>query len=86
MKQRQTEEVRGNPRGWKWARDRFLDGISQATGDMRQLATCFRGDLNWSMAAQQLERRERAFRALINGRMPPQTVSPLILPPGFVRH
>lgn len=86
LTQRETQGARGNPYGWRRARDRFLDGLKQATGGMRQLATCFRGELQWSVMAQQLERREAGFRALLVGRMPRPTVSPLILPPDFVRH
>jgi len=88
---RETEGARGNPYSWNRARKRFLDGIRQATGGMRQLATCFRGDLRWSMMAQQLERREQLFRALLVDRpLPPAQVAAavpkLILPPGYVRH
>jgi hypothetical protein len=39
----------------------------------------------WSMLAQQLERREQAFRELLRGN-DPQPMSSLILPPGFSRH
>jgi len=86
MKQLETQGARGNPYAWKRARQRFLDGIRQATGGMRQLATCFRGDIRWSILAQGLEQREKQFRALLIGkqimtRQPPQ----IILPPGYVR-
>lgn len=101
MKQNETPEARGLPYGWRQARARFLEGIRQATGGMRQLATCFRGDLHWSVLAQQLERSERSFRDLLLGRR--QILAPtaalaakiqktaaavpkLILPPGYVRH
>ncbi len=86
MKQLETEGMRGNPYTWRRARQRFLDGLKQATGGMRQLATCFRGDLRWSMMAQELERREQGFRDLLLGRKPKAPRSGLILPPGFVRH
>lgn len=85
IKARQTEGARGNPYAWKRARLRFLDGLKQATGGMRQLATCFRGDFRWSYMAQQLERREEAFRALLVGRTV-KSIPKLILPPGFSRH
>lgn len=81
----ETQNVRGNPYAWKKARLRFLDGLKQATGGMRQLATCFRADYRWSILAQELERREQAFRALLIGRKP-HPMRSLILPPGFVRH
>jgi hypothetical protein len=80
-----TSDVNGAPINWRKARDRFLEGIRQATGGMRQLAVCFRGDFMWSMLAQQLERREQAFRELLRGN-DPQPMSSLILPPGFSRH
>lgn len=77
-----TEGARGNPYAWKRARSRFLDGLKQATGGMRQLATCFRGDFRWSLMAQQLETREKAFRDLLLGKEP-RKASKLILPPGY---
>jgi hypothetical protein len=84
--QSETAGARGNPYAWKRARQRFLDGLRQATGGMRQLATCFRGDFRWSMMAQQLERREAVFRALLVGRPVNPSEAKLILPPGYVRH
>lgn len=87
MKQTETQQARGTPYSWKKARERFLDGIRQATGGMRQLATCFRGDFTWSFMAQQLERHEKNFRALLLGRPSATLPRPgkLILPPGLVR-
>lgn len=79
-----TAGARGNPYAWKRARQRFLDGLRQATGGMRQLATCFRGDYRWSFMAQELERREAIFRGLLAGRSGPG-LKKRILPPGFVR-
>lgn len=101
MAQNETQAMRGEPLSWRRARERFLDGIRQATGGMRQLATCFRGDFHWSLMAQQLERRERSFRNLLAG--PRRILAPtpqqaallqrrlvvqprLILPPGLTRH
>lgn len=86
MRQLETQGARGNPYTWRRARRRFLDGLRQATGGMRQLAVCFRGDFRWSMMAQELELREKKFRALLVGKEAPPTRSRLILPPGFVRH
>lgn len=86
MRQLETQGARGNPYAWKHARKRFLDGLKQATGGMRQLATCFRGDFRWSMMAQQLEMREKKFRALLLGKEPAPARSGLILPPGYARH
>lgn len=65
MKQTETPQMRGEPYPWRQARQRFLDGMKQATGGMRQLATCFRGDFTWSYLAQNLERYERNFRTLM---------------------
>lgn len=79
---KQTTEVRGTPYAWRRARDRFVDSIKQASGGMRQLAVCFRHDFRWSMMAQQLESREKFFRAMIAGIETPM-ISPLILPPGY---
>lgn len=85
MRQQETPGARGNPYAWRKARDRFLNGLEQATGGMRQLATCFRGDVMWAFYAQQLERRKDGFRALLYGSKP-RAVSRLILPPGYARH
>lgn len=65
MAHEETKLARGAPYSWKKARDRFLDGLRQATGGMRQLATCFRGDFNWTFLAQQLERYEKNFRDIL---------------------
>jgi hypothetical protein len=86
MKQQETDAVRGEPLSWRAAREKFLDGIKQTTGGMRQLATCFRGDYMWSMMAQRLERQEKTFRGLLLGRVvESRKGAPLILPPGFAR-
>lgn len=85
MKQLETQGARGNPYTWKRARQRFLDGIRQATGGMRQLATCFRGDIRWSILAQGLEQREKVFRALLMGKEVQPRRPQIILPPGYVR-
>jgi hypothetical protein len=97
MKQEQMGNVRGEAYSWVKARRRFLDGMKQATGGMRQLATCFRGDWNWSFMAQQLERHEDKFCRLLLpvNRLQPDAArarrimampSPrIILPPGFAR-
>lgn len=75
---------------WRQARDRFVDGIAQATGGMRQLATCFRGDLHWSLMAGELERRQAMFEAVLYGRTirprPRIAPRPLILPGNMARH
>lgn len=87
MRQLETQGARGNPYAWKHARERLLNGIKQASGGMRQLAVCFRADLQWSIMAQSLDNSERKLRALLVGRKPPAAMaSPLILPPGYARH
>jgi len=57
-----SAEVRGEALSYKEARGRLLDGLTQAAGGARQLATCFRGDLLWSRVASDLERLERSIR------------------------
>ena len=77
MKEKQTADVTGDPMPWRRARDRFKDGLVQASGGLRQLATCFRGELKWSRMAQSLEDLEGKFRR-VRAREP---VAPrLILP------
>ena len=77
-----TVEVRGEPLAWKLAHRRLLDGLVQATGGARQLATCHRMDLTWSTIARELERLERNVRSPKRVR----TVNPLLGPAGYVRH
>jgi hypothetical protein len=87
-----TDGARGNPYTWRKARDRFLNGLQQASGGMRQLATCFRADFQWALMAQELDRREQRFRKLLyshDAKFDAALVKPfrpLILPAGFVRH
>jgi len=89
MKERQTEDVRGDPLPWKRCRQRFLEGVVQAAGGCRQLATCHRGDLWWSTMAMTLDDMARklnqARRAAVHNavRGVPRE---LILPEGFTRH
>ena len=85
LRQQETAPVRGDTMTWRQARDRFLDGVRQATGGMRQLASCFRMDVQWSLMAQELERREGHFRALLVGRKPKAPPSRLILPAHMTR-
>lgn len=83
-----TPPLGAAPLPWKEARERFLAGIRQATGGMRQLAVCFRADLHWTQLAQELERRERSFRALLVGRSVIEMPRPrrLVLPPRMGMH
>jgi hypothetical protein len=85
MRQRRTTEVRGDPYQWRKARDRFLEGLEQTIGGMRQLASCFRADYRWALMAQHLERRKAEYRARLYDHEA-KPASPLILPPGYVRH
>lgn len=86
MQQKETQGARGNPYTWRKARDRFLNGLQQSIGGMRQLATCFRADFQWAAMAQELDRRERSFRALLYGKRVLRPVRKLILPEGYTRH
>lgn len=86
MKQLETQGARGNPYAWKHARERLLNGVRQASGGMRQLAVCFRADIQWSIMAQSLDRSESKLRALLVGRDPAPAPSSLILPPGYRPH
>lgn len=56
---KETQEVRGNPLAFIHARVRLRNGLKQAGGGMRQLATCHRGDLRWSIMASQIEEMHR---------------------------
>lgn len=47
--------------GWRNARDRFREGLRQAAGGCRQMATCHRGVLDWSRIAAKLEGWEGAL-------------------------
>lgn len=78
MRERETEAVHGEPMSYRNSRRRLRDGIKQAAGGMRQLATCHRGDLRWSVMASSLE---MMLRKLIAG--PSRIATPgrgLILP------
>ena len=55
QREKQTQEVRGDPMNWRWGRDRFRYGLGQASGGCLQLATCHRGDFWWSQMSRQLE-------------------------------
>lgn len=61
---KQTEVVRGEAMAWRSARDRFKDGIKQAAGGMRQLATCFRMDFTWARMANELDAMEQKMDAI----------------------
>lgn len=86
MRQLETQGARGNPYAWKHARERLLNGVKQASGGMRQLAVCFRADIQWSIMAQSLDRSVEKLRALLVGKEKATAPSSLILPPGYVRH
>ncbi len=77
-----TGDVRGEPLPWKQARNELLEGLTQAAGGARQLATCFRIDLLWSEVARQLENLIGSIR---NPKRMRQR-NPLLLPTGYVRH
>src|SRR5437660_6281444 len=75
IRQRATEQVWGNPLPWRSARDRFREGLRQASGGARQLAVCFRADLSFHQMAEQLDAMGRKLNR------PPRRR--LVLPPGF---
>lgn len=89
LKEKATEEVRGDPLPWKQCRKRFLDGVVQAAGGCHQLATCHRGDLWWSTMALTLDDMARKLnkmrRAAVQKAVRP-VPRELILPAGFTRH
>ena len=88
MKEKETGELRGEPLPWKLCRKRFLDGIEQAAGGCRQLATCHRGDLWWSTMASTLDDLARKLHAMRRAAVKKavQQAPALILPPGYTRH
>lgn len=63
MKEKETVEVRGEPMPWRQCRQRFLEGVVQAAGGCRQLATCFRNDFWWSQMANTLDDMSRKLSA-----------------------
>lgn len=88
MKEKETPELRGEPLPWKQCRQRFLDGVEQAAGGCRQLATCHRGDLWWSTMAATLDDLARKIHALRRAavRKAVRQAPALILPPGYTKH
>lgn len=87
LKENETQEVRGEPLPWRQCRQRFLDGVTQAAGGCRQLATCHRGDLWFSTMAGTLEDMARKLNAMRRAaaRKAVREAPALILPPGFER-
>jgi len=88
MQQKETQDVRGEPLPWKLCRQRFLEGVEQAAGGCRQLATCHRGDLWWSTMAGTLDDLARKLHAMRRAavRKAVREAPALILPPGFAKH
>lgn len=72
QRERETQEVRSEPMPYFKARKRLRDGLKQASGGMRQLATCHRLDLRFSGMAQSLDEMQRKLT---------QPRSPIIMPP-----
>lgn len=81
MKEKETQAVRGDAMGWLEAKKRIRYGLQQAAGGLRQLATCFRGELWWSNMASQIEDMERKLGRRQGPRSP--RPSGLILPPSY---
>jgi hypothetical protein len=88
MKEKETAELRGEPLPWKLCRQRFLDGVAQAAGGCRQLATCHRGDLWWTRMADTLDDMARKLNAArrMAVKQAVRQAPALILPPGYTRH
>lgn len=88
LQQSETRDLRGEPLPWKQCRQRFLQGIEQAAGGCRQLATCHRGDLWWSQMASTLDDLARKLHAMRRAaaKQAVQEAPALILPPGYTRH
>lgn len=80
MKEKETQAVRGEPMGWMQARKRIREGLVQAAGGLRQLATCHRLEMWWSTMATQIESMEQKIRS------PKRSANRgggLILPPSY---
>jgi hypothetical protein len=88
LKEHETPELRGEPLPWKKCRQRFLEGVEQAAGGCRQIATCHRGDLWWSTMASTLDDLARKLHAMRRAAVKKavQQAPALILPPGYTRH
>lgn len=89
MREKETQDLRGEPLPWRQCRQRFLDGIEQAAGGCRQLATCHRGDLWWSQMASTLDDMSRKLQAMRRAavKRAVREAPALILPPGYeTRH
>lgn len=63
--QQVTTDGKGDGLGWRDARTRFREGLRQAAGGMRQMATCHRGVLQWSAFARRIEDMERNLLAIV---------------------
>lgn len=88
LKENETAELRGEPLPWRRCRQRFLEGVEQAAGGCRQLATCHRGDLWWSQMGATLDDLARKLHTMRRAAVKKAvTQAPaLILPPGYTRH
>lgn len=88
MREQETGEVRGDPIPWRQCRQRFLDGVTQAAGGCRQLATCHRGDIWWTQMAETLDGMARKLRGARDraAQFAPGRKPGLILPPGYQVH
>ena len=80
LKEKETQEVRGEPMNWRWARDRFRYGIEQASGGCKQMATCHRGDLWWSRMGNELEMIEIKLRPKSPQQLAARNIPKLIMP------
>lgn len=85
IQEQETKRKRsGDLMDYKPARARFREGLQQASGGMRQLATCFRGELVWSQMAFAVEEIERSMLTPgLGGVVPNQAQRRIIVPPGY---
>lgn len=85
-----TEAVDSNPTTELWSAktmgihasyDRVYRGLDMAQKGARQVASCHRGDLKWSMYAMAIEKLRDQSSVLIRMK---QAKSPIMLPPGYM--
>lgn len=80
MRQRETQAVRGQPLKFMEAKRRLRDGLTQAAGGMRQLASCFRGDLRWSAMARSIENLQLRLKGRSSSLLQPANRARLVMP------
>ena len=81
MKEKETKDVEGEPMKWREARDRFREGLLQASGGLRQLATSFRKDELFALMSHTLEEIEEKLRKRNMMTSVKDKISPFIIMP-----